>query len=130
MQIIFNNGKTFNYIISFALERDFKDGYTRPSLETTIPFEQTTFEEMNALLNSSATDKITYIGDTISYIDENGKTVENTPTSVYENYNVVGKISVEDGNLTFKLYQAISSMEKERNEAIAAVDELLLAMEE
>ena len=37
------------------------------------------------------------------------------PKSEYKNYNVVGKIAVEDGNISFKLYEQISSMEKERN---------------
>ena len=39
------------------------------------------------------------------------------------------ELDYEDGNISFKLYEQISSMEKERNEAIRAVDELLLAME-
>lgn len=129
MQIKFNNGKTFTYSQSFGLERDFKDGYTRPSLEVIMPYEQTNFDEIYNILNSEAVNNITLIGDTNSWTDENGKTVTNTPTSEYNNYNVVGKIAVEDGNISFKLYEQISSMEKERNEAIRAVDELLLAME-
>lgn len=129
MIIKFSNGKTFTYTQAFGLERDFKDGYTRPSLEVIMPLAQTSFDEIYNLLHSNATEHIILVGDTNSWTDENGKTVTNTPTSEYNNYNVVGKIAVEDGNISFKLYEQISSMEKERNEAIQAVDELLLAME-
>ena len=129
MQIKFNNGKTFTYTQAFGLERDFKDGYTRPSLEVIMSLAQTSFDEIYNLLHSNATEHIILVGDTNSWTDENGKTVTNTPTSEYNNYNIVGKIAVEDGNISFKLYEQISSMEKERNEAIRAVDELLLAME-
>ena len=129
MQIKFNNGKTFTYTQAFGLARDFKDGYTRPSLEVIMSLTQTSFDEIYNILNSEAVNNITLIGDTNSWTDENGKTVTNTSTSEYNNYNVVGKIAVEDGNISFKLYEQISSMEKERNEAIRAVDELLLAME-
>ena len=129
MQIKFNNGKTFTYTQAFGLDRDFKDGYTRPSLEVIMPLAQSNFDEVYNILNSEAVNKIILIGDTNSWTDKNGKTVTNTPTSEYNNYNVVGKITVEDENISFKLYEQISSMEKERNEAIRAVDELLLAME-
>lgn len=129
MNIKFSNGKTFTYTQAFGLERDFKDGYTRPSLEVIMSLAQTSFDEIYNLLHSHATEHIILVGDTNSWTDENGKTVTNTPTSEYNNYNVVGKIAVEDGNISFKLYEQISSMEKERNEAIRAVDELLLTME-
>lgn len=129
MQIKFSNGKTFTYTQAFGLERDFKDGYTRPSVEVIMPLAQTSFDEIYNLLHSNATEHIILVGDTNSWTDENGKTVTNTPTSEYNNYNVVGKITVEDENISFKLYEQISSMEKERNEAIRTVDELLLAME-
>lgn len=129
MQIKFNNGKTFTYTQAFGLERDFKDGYTRPSLEVIMPYEQTNFDEIYNILNSEATSVITLVGDTREYTNAEGKAVSETPTSEYHDYNVVGKIAVEDGNISFKLYEQISSMEKERNEAIRAVDELLVAME-
>lgn len=129
MNIKFSNGKTFTYAQAFGLERDFKDGYTRPSLEVIMPYEQTNFDEIYNILNSEATSVITLVGDTREYTNAEGKAVSETPTSEYHDYNVVGKIAVEDGNISFKLYEQISSMEKERNEAIRAVDELLVAME-
>lgn len=129
MQIKFSNGKTFAYTKAFALERDFKDGYTRPSLEVIMPYEQTNFDEIYNILNSEAVNNITLIGDTTEYTNTEGEIVSETPTSEYHGYNIVGKISVEDGNISFKLYERISSMEKERNEAVRAVDELLLALE-
>lgn len=129
MQIKFNNGKTFEYTQAYSLERDFKDGYTRPSLEVFMPYAQTSFNEIYNILNSEAVNHITLIGETREFANENGELVSDTPTSVYENYNVVGKVAVEDDRISFKLYEQISSMEKERNAAIRAVDELLLAME-
>lgn len=129
MQIKFNNGKTFEYTEAYSLERDFKDGYTRPSLEVYMPHEQTSFNEIYDILNSEAVSHITLIGETREFTNENGELISDTPTSVYENYDVVGKVAVEDNKISFKLYEQISSMEKERNAAIRAVDELLLAME-
>lgn len=129
MQIKFSNGKTFAYTQAYGLERDFKDGYTRPSLEVIMPYEQTNFDEIYNILNSEATSIITLIGNTTEYTNAEGEVVSETPTSEYRDYNIVGKIAVEDGNISFKLYEQISSMEKERNEAVRAVDELLLAME-
>lgn len=159
MQIKFNNGKTFTYSQSFGLGRDFKDGYTRPSLEVIMPLGQISYDEIYNILNDeNAIKHIELVGDeqltpiykkvTFTVTAENGEKIAVTqnavdkdgnliienyksyiPKSEYNNYNVVGKIAVEDGNISFKLYEQISSMEKERNEAIRAVDELLLAME-
>lgn len=129
MKIKFKNGKIFNYTNARILLKDYNDGYTRPSLAVEMPYGQTNFNEIYNLLHSDAVDYIELIGDTVEYVDKNGKLISDTPTSVYENYNVVGKVAVEDGRISFKLYEQISSMEKERNAAIRAVDELLLAME-
>ena len=129
MKIKFNNGKIFNYTNAQVLLKDYKDGYTRSSITVEMPYEQTNFNEIYNLLHGEAVNYITLIGDTVEYTNENGERISNTPTSVYENYNVVGEVAVEDDRISFKLYEQISSMEKERNAAIRAVDELLLAME-
>lgn len=172
MQIKFSNGKIFTYTQAFGLERDFKDGYTRPSIEIIMPLAQTSYNEIESIIsNTDVMKSFTLVGDkqqipiykkmqvinaivnsdgtplvdkkgkavttisTKTVIDENDNPIidhyEQTeaPINIYDNYTVVGKISVEDGNISFKLYKQISSMEEERNEAIRAVDELLLAME-
>ena len=46
MKIIFANDKEFEYIDAYSLERDFKDGYTRPSLEIRLPIIQTSYNEI------------------------------------------------------------------------------------
>ena len=171
MQIKFNNGKSFTYTKAFGLQRDFKDGYTRPSLEITMPIAQTSYNEIESLVSNAEIMKaFTLIGDSTPIpvykketvlngivnvdgtpiLDANGNQATSTTTQVvkdengnpiidhydytdpvvntYEDYTIKGKISVEDGNITFKVYR-LSDMEIERNEAVQAVDELLLAME-
>lgn len=171
MQIKFSNGKTFTYTQAFGLERDFKDGYTRPSLEVIMPLAQTSYNEIESLVSNAEIMKaFTLIGDSTPIpvykeetvingiantdgapiLDANGNQATSTTTQVvkdengnpivdhydytdpvvntYEDYTIKGKISVEDGNITFKVYR-LSDTEIERNEAVQAVDELLLAME-
>lgn len=171
MQIKFNNGKTFTYTQAFGLERDFKDGYARPSLEVIMPLAQTSYNEIDSIVSDKAVmQSFTLVGDstpipvykeeTLLYgivntdgtpiLDANGNQATSTTTQVvkdengnpiidhyeytdpvvntYEDYTIKGKISVDDGNITFKVYR-LSDTEIERNKAIQAVDELLLAME-
>lgn len=130
MQITFSNGKTLEYTQAYALERDFKDGYTRPSIEIHMPITQTSYNEIERLINSEAVKSFTLTGDEEHITDENGNeviipAVENT----YEDYTIVGKITVEDNKITFKMFK-LSDVERERDAAVEAVDELLLAMEE
>lgn len=171
MQIKFSNSKTFTYTQAFGLDRDFKDGYSRPSLEVIMPLAQTSYNEIDSIVSDKAVmQSFTLVGDstpipvykeeTLLYgivntdgtpiLDANGNQATSTTTQVvkdengnpiidhydytdpvvntYEDYTIKGKISVEDGNITFKVYR-LSDTEIERNEAVQAVDELLLAME-
>ena len=116
MQIKFSNGKILPYLNAYALESDFKDGYTRPSIEVTVPLSATSFEQINSLMGMD----FVLVGDADEF--------DNIPTSEWTGYSIKGKISVDDGNITFKVYR-LSDTEIERNEAIQAVDELLLTME-
>ena len=122
MQIKFSNGKTLQYINAYSLERDFKDGYTRPSVKVEIPFSETTFDEINSLMGMD----FTLTGD--EQFDENGEVISTSPTSEWKEYSIKGEIAVNDGVISFKVYR-LSDTEIERNKAIQAVDELLLAME-
>ncbi len=171
MQIKFSNGKTFVYTQAYGLERDFKDGYTRPSIEVIMPLAQTSYNEIESLVSNAEIMKaFTLIGDStpipvykeetvvngivnidgVPILDANGNQATSITKQVvtdengnpiidhydytdpvvntYEDYTIKGKISVEDGNITFKVYK-LSDTEIERNEAVQAVDELLLAME-
>lgn len=168
MQIKFSNGKTFTYTQAFGLGRDFKDGYTRTSLEITMPIAQTSYNEIDSIISDTAImQSFTLVGDSTPVpvykeetvlngiinvdgtpiLDANGNQATSTTTQVvkdengepvvdhydytdpvvntYEDYTIKGKISVEDGNITFKVYR-LSDAEIERNKAIQAVDELCL----
>lgn len=116
MQIKFSNGKILPYLNAYSLERDFKDGYTRPSVKVEIPFSETSFDEIQSLMGMD----FTLTGDE----DENG----NAPISEWKEYSIKGEIAVNDGVISFKVYR-LSDTEIERNKAIQAVDELLVAME-
>lgn len=122
MQITFSNGKTLQYINAYALERDFKDGYTRPSVKVEIPFSETSFDEIQSLMGMD----FTLTGD--ETYDENGEVIATAPISEWKEYSIKGEIAVNDGVISFKVYR-LSDTEIERNKAIQAVDELLLAME-
>lgn len=122
MQIKFNNGKIFTYTQAFSLERDFKDGYTRPSVKVEIPFSETSFDEIYSLMGMD----FTLIGD--EQFDENGEVIAVALTSEWKDYTIKGEIAVNDGVISFKVCR-LSDTEIERDEAIQAVDELLLSME-
>ena len=125
MKIIFANAKEFEYIDAYSLERDFKDGYTRPSLEIMLPIIQTSYNEIAEILNDfSAMKIITLVGEPI--LNEDG-TYGETPTSIFKDYTIKGKISIEDDILTFKIYR-LSDVEIENREAKEAIDELLITM--
>lgn len=127
MNIIFSNGKEFEYTQAFGLERDFKDGYTRPSMEIHMPIAQTSYNEIESIINDVEIMKsFTLVGD--MPIDENGMVMGEAPMNTYTDYTIKGKITVEDDVLTFKMYR-LSDIEIENKEAMATIDELLIAME-
>lgn len=113
-KIIFASGKELPYINAFSLEKDYKEGYTRPSVEVSIPFAETSFDEINNLAGTN----FTLVGEPI--LDENNEVIE-TPTSEWNDYSIKGKISVDDNTITFKCYK-LSDIE-------IALDELLISME-
>lgn len=110
MKIIFNNGIEMPYLNAISLERDFKDGYTRPSIEVTIPLSATSFDEINSLMGKD----FTLLGDA----DDDG----NIPTSEWVGYSIKGKITVEDDAITFKCYKL--------SDAEISIDELLMLIAE
>ena len=122
MQIKFSNGRNMPYLNAYALERDFKDGYTRPSVKVEIPFSETSFDEIQSLMGMD----FTRIGD--ETYDENGEAISTGQRSEWKEYSIKGEIAVNDGVISFKVYR-LSDTEIERNKAIQAVDELLVAME-
>lgn len=127
MKIIFNNSIEFEYSNAFAIEKDYKNGYTRPSIEIHMPIAQTSYDEIDEIVNdTTAIGTFTLVGDEI--VDAEGNIVGEAPTNTYENYTIKGKITVEDDVLTFKMYK-LSDVEIENEEALATIDELLIAME-
>ena len=126
MNIKFSNNKEFEYTQAFGLERDFKNGYTRPSIEIHMPIAQTSYNEIESIINDVEIMKsFTLVGDAIVNMDG---TLGETPMNTYTDYTIKGKITVEDDVLTFKMYR-LSDIEIENKEAMATIDELLIAME-
>lgn len=154
MILKFSNGKTFDYLSAIAVERDYKNGWTRPSIEIALPLERTSYGEIESLVNSNAVGSFTLTGDTpdpvpvfktrqteidgvtatVNVTDENGNPAVDyyeqppAPVSTYTDYTIPGRISVEDGVITFKVYR-LSDTEIENIAAKRAIDELLIAME-
>ena len=140
MNIRFINGANFEYSNAFALETDYYKGIKRPSLEIHFPIAVITYAQLEELLSDTANfQKILLTGDTQSYpvykdeVDEHGNQVvdhfeEYTPQNLYIGYDIKGKITVDDEEITVKLYKK-SDLEIENEEAMAIIDELLIAME-
>lgn len=121
MKIIFSNNKEFEYTQAFAMNKDYHNGETRPSIEIHMPIEQTSFDEIAGIItNVDIMQSFTLVGEE----NENGF----TPTNTYEGYIYGDKIIVENGILIFKKYRA-SVSEMENIELKQAVDTLLIAME-
>ena len=126
MKIIFHNEKEFEYTQAFAIEKDHYSGETRPSIEISLPIEQTSYEEMAAIVNDSEImQSFTLVGDVP--VDEYGNQ-GTAPVNTYEGYIYGDRITVEQGVLTFKKYKA-SAAELENIQLKDAVDTLLIAME-
>lgn len=113
MKIVFANGVELPYTNAVSMERDFKNGYTRPSIEVTIPYEATSFSEIEGLMGMD----FTLVGDIPTDSIDN-MPIGNAPVSGWENYSIKGKITVEDNSITFKCYKL--------SESEIAIDDLLL----
>lgn len=124
MNIIFSNNKVFEYTEAFAIERDFYNGETRQSIEVHLPIAQTSYDEIDCIVNDETMTSFVLVGEKVTL--ENGD--EYVPTNTYEGYVLGDKITVEKGMLIFKKYKA-SEVEMENAELKTAVDTLLIAME-
>lgn len=131
MIIKFANEKEFEYINAYTLDRDFKDGFTRPSIEVSMYIAQTSYNEIEEILsNETAVGSFMLIGEPEPIFNELGEIVGygEVPMSEHKDYTIKGKISIEDGIITFKMYR-LSDIEIENRDAKQAIDELLIAME-
>lgn len=130
MNIKFANGKEFEYLNAFGLENDYHKGIKRPSLEIHLPVNVISYNQLEEILNDvSNLKEIVLTGDIVAQYDKNGEiTGYVTPQNIYCDYDIKGKITIDDEEITFKLYKK-SDLEIENEEAIATIDELLLAME-
>ena len=92
------------------------------AVKVEIPFSETSFDEIQSLMGMdfTLTGEETY--------DKNGEVISTAPISEWKEYSIKGEIAVNNGVISFKVYR-LSDTEIERNEAIQAVDELLLTME-
>lgn len=113
MKIIFESGREMPYINAYSVEKDYKDGYTRPSIQVEIPETATSFDELYSLMGTD----FMLVGDA----DEEGV----APVTEWDNYSIKGAISLNDNVLTFKCYQ-YSTTEVALAESEQTIDELLL----
>lgn len=141
MNIKFVNGVNFEYTDAYALENDYHKGIKRPSLDIHFSTEAITYNELKEILSDVTNLKeIVLTGDEQTYpvyakeLDENGNVVidhyETTPApqNTYVGYDIQGKITIDDETITVKLFKK-SDLELENEEAMATIDELLIAME-
>ena len=144
MNIKFVNGTTVEYTDAYALENDYHKGIKRPSLDIHFSTEAITYTELEEILSDVTNLKeIVLTGDEQTYpvyvneLDENGNVIgtvidhyETTPApqNTYVGYDIQGKITIDDETITVKLFKK-SDLELENEEAMATIDELLIAME-
>lgn len=141
MNIKFANEAIFEYSNAFALENDYHKGIKRPSLDIHFPVEAITYNELKEILSDVTNLKeIVLTGDEqlvpvyAEELDEEGNMVIDyyetlsAPQNTYRDYDIKGKITIDDETITVKLYKK-SSLEIENEEAMATIDELLIAME-
>lgn len=141
MNIKFVNGANFEYVNAFALENDYCKGIKRPSLDIHFSKEVITYNELEEILSDVANLKeIVLTGNEQIYpvyaeeLDENGEAIIDhyevipAPQNTYVGYDIQGKITIDDEIMTVKLFKK-SDVEIENEEAMATIDELLIAME-
>lgn len=117
MIIYFNTGESFKYLNAITVNQETFEGESRPSIEVT--FDSKTACDANTL--KQILDKqtsFTLIGD-----DPYAPEVECT------DYTIFGNITVTGNYLKFKMFKK-SSAEIQLEQAISAVDSLLLSMED
>lgn len=130
-QLYFNNGKEIPYIAIYELEHDYslEDGYNRPSAEIIVSKTAITYTELERLLSDINNIKFfTMFGETYQYNDEKGQIQTDRYKKEYENYTVIGPIIINKDTISFKLYKNQGTAELERDEAIKAVNTLLMAI--
>lgn len=134
MNIQFANGKIFNYTQAFGLENDYHKGIKRPSLEIHMSPDVITYAELDEILSDAANlSTIILTGDVP--VDMYGNIFGEVPQNVYEGFDIKGKVTIDDEEITFKLFsKSNEEMENEmlrveNAEAVALIDELLIALE-
>jgi hypothetical protein len=131
MFIKFSNGKSYEYLNAYALENDYCKGIKRPSLEIHMPVNVISYNQLEKILNDASNLKeIVLTGDKPPIYNETGEVIGygEAPQNTYCDYDIKGKITIDDEEITFKLYKK-SDLEIENEEAIATIDELLIALE-
>lgn len=132
MNIKFANGKNYTYLNAFGLENDYHKGINRPSLEVHLPVNVISYNELEVILSDvNNLKEIVLTGDPQPiYNHETNKVdfYDEAPQNAYYDYDIKGKITIDDEEIVFKLYKK-SALEIENEEALRTIDELLIAME-
>lgn len=134
MIITFGNNKSYIYNNAFGMEHDFYKGIQRPSIEIVMPISEISYNELIELLDDKDNiHKFTLTGDEI--YNEFDNVTYPAPVEVFEYYNIKGSIKIDEDEISFKLYRKSNEeleneiLRIEKEEAIALVDQLLIAME-
>lgn len=124
--IKFANGAQLPIIECYNNGMRYIDGATRSCREIVLDSAVVGLDELKALLSNPA--NLSPVEVSVQELDENGGMVTNT--ELLENYICAGKINYDfgTGEVTFTIGQK-TALELEHEEAIATIDELLIAME-
>lgn len=134
MHITFANGKFYTYTKSLAIENDYFKGIKRKSIEIHMPINVISYIELDEIL-SDTSNLSSFLLTGNSPVDMDGNIVGDAPQNLYEGYDIRGKVVVDDEEISVKLFKKSDEeieneiLKAENAQAVALIDELLIALE-
>lgn len=134
MNIKFANNKNYEYISAYGLENDYYKNIKRQSLEVHMSTSVISYAELDEILSDKANLSSILLTGNVP-VDMDGNVIGEAHQNTYEYYDIKGKITVDDDEIAFKLFKKSNEeienekLKAENEEAIATIDELLIALE-
>ena len=134
MNIKFANNKNYEYISAYGLENDYYKNIKRQSLEVHMSTSVISYAELDEILSDKANLSSILLTGNVP-VDMDGNVIGEAPQNTYEYYDTKGKITIDDDEISFKLFKKSNEeienekLKAENEEAIATIDELLIALE-
>ena len=134
MNIKFANNKNYEYISAYGLENDYYKNIKRQSLEVHMSTSVISYAELDEILNDKSNLSSILLTGNVP-VDMDGNVIGEAPQNTYIGFNIKGKVTIDDEEIAFKLFsKSIEELENEQlkaenAEAIALIDQLLIAME-